>query len=82
MTATQIDLDYVVGELRDVLSLIDSLMDDDLTPPAAAHARTARRRVADMLEDFLDLVEVDDALAEAGDARIDWEDFQADLHRP
>jgi hypothetical protein len=73
------DLGGIVAELRQVLARVDSLLDDTLPPHAEFEAKAARERLVEMIEDALDLIEVDEALREAGDERVIWEQFRSEF---
>ncbi len=73
------DLRDIVGELREVLARVDSLLDDQLPPHAEIEAKMARERLVGIIDDALDLIEVDDALREAGDERVSWEQFRSEF---
>lgn len=73
------DLGDIVRELRQVLARVDSLLDDTLPPHAELEATAARERLVGIIEDALDLIEVDEALREAGDERVPWEQFRSEF---
>jgi len=75
------DLDAIVRQLRELLTRVDSLLDDSLPPHAAAEARAAHDQLVRMIEDFLDLIEVEDAFKEAGDERIPLDQVLTELRR-
>jgi hypothetical protein len=70
VTTASIDLEELVRELRALLARVDSLLDDSLPATAVLEAGAARDQLLRMIEDSLDLIEVDEAFKEAGDARI------------
>ena len=81
MVVTAVDLDRLSQDLRELLTRVDSLLDDPLPVHAAAEANAVHDQLERMIEDTLDLIEVEEALKEAGDERISLDQVMADLGR-
>lgn len=79
--AAAAELDKIVRELRELLTKVDSLLDDSLPPHALSKGRAAREQLVRMIEDFLDLIEVEEAFKEAGDERIPLDQVLHELRR-
>lgn len=79
VTVATVNLDEVIDDLRELLARVDSLLDDPLPAHAASEAKRAREQLVSIIEDFLDLREVEEALQEAGGERIPWTQFKAEL---
>jgi hypothetical protein len=77
-----VDLDGIVAQLRELLGTLDSLLKEPLPPHAAATGSAARKQVAHLIEDSLDLIEVGEAFKEAGAERIPLSQVQAELRQP
>lgn len=76
-----VQVDELINELRVLLQRLDSVLDNPLPQTAASEAEAARQQILNLLEDFLDSVEVDEALHEAGGARVSWDEFQPELDK-
>ena len=73
------ELGTIVDELRELLKRVDALLDDRLPAQADLEARAAHEQLVNMIEDALDLIEVDEALQEAGEQRVSWEQFKTEF---
>ena len=71
------ELGAIVEDLRELLSRIDALLDDALPSHAGVQANAAREQLVNMIEDAFDLIEVDEALREAGGKHVDWEEYKS-----
>ena len=79
--AAEIQVDDLIEELRALLRRVDAVLDHSLPDDALREAQAAHDQIVELLDDFLDTLEIEEALQEAGAERVSWDQFQAEQKR-